>query len=102
MRPLSPIPSGIDTLTHKRRAREKSNLKLEVDILPKECDSPAFVKTLNDKPGILALAMDKKVDANGKTHLEALPFVVPGARFNEKYGWDSVSNIPRNSLRLAF
>lgn len=36
--------------------------------------------------------MDKKVDADGKSHLEALPFIVPGARFNEKYGWDSVSN----------
>lgn len=42
--------------------------------------------SLNDKPGILALAMEKK---DGK--LEALPFIVPGARFNEKYGWDSVS-----------
>ncbi|UOH81456.1 hypothetical protein LQV05_004127 [Cryptococcus neoformans] len=85
------IPHGEDEMAEHYRqiAREKPNLKLEVDILPKECDSPAFVKTLNDKPGILALAMDKKVDANGKTHLEALPFVVPGARFNEKYGWDS-------------
>ncbi|KAL0250407.1 hypothetical protein I308_102580 [Cryptococcus tetragattii IND107] len=85
------IPYGEDEMAEHYRqiAREKPNLKLEVDILPKECDSPAFVKTLNDKPGILALAMDKKVDANGKTHLEALPFVVPGARFNEKYGWDS-------------
>ena len=42
--------------------------------------------SLNDKPGILALAMEEK---DGK--LEALPFIVPGARFNEKYGWDSVS-----------
>ncbi|OXG99109.1 alpha,alpha-trehalase [Cryptococcus neoformans A2-102-5] len=85
------IPHGEDEMAEHYRqiAREEPNLKLEVDILPKECDSPAFVKTLNDKPGILALAMDKKVDANGKTHLEALPFVVPGARFNEKYGWDS-------------
>jgi alpha,alpha-trehalase len=45
--------------------------------------------SLNDKPGILALAMEEK---DGK--LEALPFIVPGARFNEKYGWDSVS-LPR-------
>jgi hypothetical protein len=44
---------------------------------------------LNDKPGILALAMEEK---DGK--LEALPFIVPGARFNEKYGWDSVSFFP--------
>lgn len=50
------------------------------------CDDPAFVQSLNDKPGILALAMEEK---EGK--LEPLPFIVPGARFNEKYGWDSVS-----------
>jgi hypothetical protein len=50
------------------------------------------VKSLNDKPGILALAMDRKVDPVTKqVKLEAVPFVVPGARFNEKYGWDSVS-----------
>ncbi|WRT67176.1 uncharacterized protein IL334_004142 [Kwoniella shivajii] len=48
-----------------------------------------YREILNDKPGILALAMDRKVDANGKVKLEALPFIVPGARFNEKYGWDS-------------
>ncbi|KAK4684481.1 alpha,alpha-trehalase, partial [Tremellales sp. Uapishka_1] len=34
--------------------------------------------------------MDRKVDPKtGKVKLEALPFIVPGARFNEKYGWDS-------------
>ncbi|WWC61077.1 uncharacterized protein I303_103655 [Kwoniella dejecticola CBS 10117] len=48
-----------------------------------------YRQILNDKPGILALAMDKKVDKDGKVKLEALPFIVPGARFNEKYGWDS-------------
>lgn len=68
-------------------ARADPDLKLNVQILPPGCDDPAFVQSLNDKPGILALAMEKK---NGK--LEALPFIVPGARFNEKYGWDSVSS----------
>ncbi|WWC69414.1 uncharacterized protein I206_103353 [Kwoniella pini CBS 10737] len=72
-----------------RNAREKPNLNLTVEILPEKCDDPAFVKSLNDKPGILALAMDRKVDKEGKVKLEALPFIVPGARFNEKYGWDS-------------
>lgn len=67
-------------------AREKPAIKLDVQVLPPRCDDPAFVMSLNDKPGILALAMEKK---DGK--LEALPFIVPGARFNEKYGWDSVS-----------
>jgi len=60
-------------------------------MLPRNCDDPAFVKALNDEPGILALAMDRKVDpVTNKVSLEAKPFIVPGARFNEKYGWDSV------------
>lgn len=67
-------------------AKAKPDLKLDVQVLPPKCDDPAFVMSLNDKPGILALAMEEK---EGK--LEALPFIVPGARFNEKYGWDSVS-----------
>ena len=68
-------------------AKAKPDLKLDVQVLPPKCDDPAFVMSLNDKPGILALAMEEK---EGK--LEALPFIVPGARFNEKYGWDSVSS----------
>ncbi|WVN85334.1 uncharacterized protein L203_100479 [Cryptococcus depauperatus CBS 7841] len=85
------VPYGEDKMAEHYRqiGRDKPDLGLIVDVLPKVCDDPAFVKTLNDKPGILALAMEEKVDANGKAHLEALPFVVPGARFNEKYGWDS-------------
>lgn len=55
-------------------------------MLPPKCDDPVYVKSINEKPGILALAMKKT-----ETGLEALPFIVPGARFNEKYGWDSVS-----------
>lgn len=62
-------------------------------MLPRRCDDPAFVKALNEEPGILALAMDRKVDPiTKKVKLEALPFIVPGARFNEKYGWDSVGH----------
>jgi alpha,alpha-trehalase len=73
-------------------AKAKPNLNLTVERLPIQCDDPHFVKSLNDKPGILALAMDRKVDPVTKeAKLEAVPFVVPGARFNEKYGWDSVS-----------
>jgi alpha,alpha-trehalase len=73
-------------------ARQKPNLNLHVEILPVNCDDPAFVKTLNDAPGILALAVERKVDpTTQKTKLEPVPFIVPGARFNEKYGWDSVS-----------
>ncbi len=52
---------------------------LEVVVLPKEI-TPQYVKSINEKPGILALGLE-----NGK----GIPFVVPGGRFNEMYGWDS-------------
>ncbi|WVR05204.1 hypothetical protein IAU60_002216 [Kwoniella sp. DSM 27419] len=80
------IPYGEDEMAD---SRDKPNLNLDVVILPQKCDDPEFVKSLNDKPGILALAMERKVGPDGKAKLEALPFIVPGARFNEKYGWDS-------------
>ena len=50
--------------------------------------TPEYVRSLNDKPGILALAM-KRVEVNGHETLVGEPFVVPGGRFNELYGWDS-------------
>ncbi|WP_405211045.1 trehalase family glycosidase [Dokdonia sp. Asnod2-E02] len=52
---------------------------LEVVVLPLEI-TPEYVKSINEKPGILALGLEGK---NG------IPFVVPGGRFNEMYGWDS-------------
>lgn len=53
--------------------------KLHVSVLPKDI-TPEYVRSINDKPGILSLKLK-----NGK----AKPFVVPGGRFNEMYGWDS-------------
>ena len=45
---------------------------------------------MNNKPGLLALEMEEVVDAKtGVKTLKGLPFVVPGGRFNELYGWDS-------------
>jgi len=52
---------------------------LDLQIVPKEI-SPGYVKSINKAPGILTLALDQ-----GK----GVPFVVPGGRFNEMYGWDS-------------
>ena len=43
--------------------------------------TPEYVKSLNDKPGLLSLAIDENEGP--------LPYVVPGGRFNEMYGWDS-------------
>lgn len=58
---------------------EKSRPRLEVVILPEEI-TPEYVLSINDKPGILSL----KIENN-----KGVPFVVPGGRFNEMYGWDS-------------
>jgi len=58
---------------------ESTHSKLKVIALPKEI-SPEIEMILNKQPGLLALAMK---NGNG------IPFVVPGGRFNEMYGWDS-------------
>lgn len=56
---------------------------LKVIQLPKDI-TPQYVSNINDEGGILALALQ---DKNGT--VSGLPFVVPGGRFNEMYGWDS-------------
>ncbi|KIO28389.1 glycoside hydrolase family 37 protein [Tulasnella calospora MUT 4182] len=92
VKPRIYVPHGEPKMAeyYRRVAEEKPHLGLDVVVLPPKCDDPAFVKSLNDKPGILALAM-KEVDdpkGGGKT-LKGIPFIVPGARFNELYNWDS-------------
>lgn len=65
------------------------SLHLEVEYLPKDI-TPEYVKSLNDKPGLLALAMEKHMDpATGEETMIGYPYAVPGGRFNELYGWDS-------------
>jgi alpha,alpha-trehalase len=55
----------------------------QVTVLP-EGYSVEHVATLDKSPGILALALQQKIYS-----LQGVPFVVPGGRFNEMYGWDS-------------
>ncbi|KIC01976.1 trehalase [Flavobacterium sp. JRM] len=62
---------------------EKTIPKLKVVQLAEDISSE-YVLTLNKKPGILALALQQ--DNN---EIKGIPFVVPGGRFNEMYGWDS-------------
>lgn len=52
----------------------------EMIVLPDRI-TPSFVTSCNHRPGLLGLAFD----AAG----QPLPYVVPGGRFNEMYGWDS-------------
>ncbi|KAF9933438.1 alpha,alpha-trehalase nth1 [Linnemannia zychae] len=73
---------------YKGVSASKPNLKLEVEQLP-EVITPKYVQSINEKPGILALAMTKNVQEDGSETLKGVPFVVPGGRFNEMYGWDS-------------
>lgn len=61
----------------------KSTMPIEVHQLPKNI-TPHFVKKLNKYPGILSLQL---TEINNQ--LVGAPFVVPGGRFNEMYGWDS-------------
>ncbi|MEW6511244.1 MAG: trehalase family glycosidase [Bacteroidota bacterium] len=58
--------------------------KLHVVVLPSVI-TPAYVRNLDGRYGILTLSLTRS--AEGKVRGE--PFVVPGGRFNEMYGWDS-------------
>ncbi|KAI9099685.1 trehalase-domain-containing protein [Phlyctochytrium arcticum] len=70
-------------------AAARSHLNLDVVRLP-EIISPRYVKSLNQHPGILSLALRKTKDSKtGKDTIRGTPFVVPSGRFNEMYGWNS-------------
>ena len=72
------VPYG-DNAAQEFYSKIASTYDLDVVVLPKEI-TPEYVKSINTKPGILSLKL------NGD---QATPFVVPGGRFNEMYGWDS-------------
>ncbi len=65
-------------------ASRRPELKMKVVKLPEKI-TPKYVESLNNRSGILSLKLVRKPD--GK--IEGAPFVVPGGRFNEMYGWDS-------------
>lgn len=69
-------------------AKQHPDLHLDVQWLAPNV-TPEYIRDLNAAPGLLAVAMDKHVDKNGHVHLKGKPFIVPGGRFNELYGWDS-------------
>lgn len=73
---------------YQKTALKKTHLNLDVIKLPEDI-TPEYVKSINEMPGLLALALYKNTDEAGKTTMRGAPFVVPGGRFNEQYGWDS-------------
>lgn len=75
---------------YKNIAETQPELRLDVQILPDGELTAEYIRDLNDKPGLLALAMEEYTnETTGKKDLRGVPFVVPGGRFNELYGWDS-------------
>lgn len=64
---------------YKKITSKLNNVKVET--IPDNISSNEIIG-LNKKPGILALAYSEKKE-------RSIPFVVPGGRFNEMYGWDS-------------
>lgn len=72
-------------------AKDRPELRLDVVRLPDSMSITAeFIRDLNEAPGLLAVEMEKIKDPKtGEDTLRGLPFVVPGGRFNEFYGWDS-------------
>lgn len=75
---------------YTRIAKQHPEMRLEVIQLPEKCDDPEYVRDLNEAPGLLAIEMERVEDTSeGEPDFKGLPFVVPGGRFNELYGWDS-------------
>ncbi|KAI5963536.1 uncharacterized protein KGF55_002416 [Candida pseudojiufengensis] len=64
----------------------RDDIHLDVQYLPKKIDAD-YIKSINKKPGLLSLA--SRVDPKNPDNLISWPYVVPGGRFNELYGWDS-------------
>lgn len=69
-------------------SKRRPELHLDVQLLPKVITNDFYLR-LNEKPGILALAMEETFGPRGEKQLRGLPFIVPGGCYNELYNWDS-------------
>ena len=72
---------------YSKIAEEDPSMRLDVQWLPQGELTSEYIYSLNDRPGLLALEMEK--DDSVKGGLRGLQFIVPGGRFNELYNWDS-------------
>ncbi|WP_408098043.1 trehalase family glycosidase [Peredibacter sp. HCB2-198] len=77
------VPAS-DELAKKYYGSDKN---IQVKTVPTHYDLK-FLKSLRNKHGLLTLKLHQ-----GKDRLEGVPYVVPGGRFNEMYGWDSYFQI---------
>jgi alpha,alpha-trehalase len=67
-----------------RLAERHQEWKLKVVVLPEHV-TPDYLRCLKGRHGLLSLALRETPSGE----LEGEPFIVPGGRFNEMYGWDS-------------
>jgi alpha,alpha-trehalase len=65
-------------------SEQRPELRLRVERLPVNI-APNYVRSLNGRHGLLSLALEQTPAGE----YAGVPFVVPGGRFNEMYGWDS-------------
>ncbi|SSY71110.1 trehalase family glycosidase [Alysiella crassa] len=76
------VPAAdVDGLAYYHRITAQYD-NIEIIELPAPPYSADLLKEIDEKAGLLALKYDKETD-------QPLPYVVPGGRFNEMYGWDS-------------
>ena len=69
---------------YEQLANDQPLIRLDVQILTSQDLTPEGIRDLNDKPGLLALAMEEWTSSRTSAkELRGLPFVVPGGRFNE-------------------
>ncbi|RDI86019.1 hypothetical protein Vi05172_g4029 [Venturia inaequalis] len=91
-RPRVYVPNGLQEQLdyYNKVAADHPDIRLEVIELQEDCDNEDYVSSLNAKPGLLAVEMLPGInEKTGEEELQGCPFVVPGGRFNELYGWDS-------------
>lgn len=106
-RPRIYVPEGCPEQYeyYKKVAEDRPEIRLDVCLLPEGGATPEQMRDMNDKPGLLALDMEKTIDKDGNETLKGVPFIVPGGRFNELYGWDSYMGslglIENNRVDLA-
>lgn len=79
-----PFSDNVAYEYYKDLVKEIKDITIDVVQLPSEI-TPEFVFSINNQAGIVTLDLQN----NDKGELEGVPFVVPGGRFNEMYGWDS-------------
>lgn len=89
-RPRVYVPHGAPEqyAYYTKVAQDHPKLRLDVQWLSTNV-TPEYIRDLNAAPGLLAVAMDPHTNKKGEKTLQGKPFIVPGGRFNEFYGWDS-------------